>query len=422
MNDNNNYRPSYPQQPPQQPYQPPRYGNPAGAPPVGYAPVPPKKSSKAPIIIIGVIGLVLILTIVGLLVFKFVRRDPAPGETVVVSADFGLYDIEKAFADGTITFAEATEKVAEIRLDGKATDEDIKITTDYLDRMNTSKTAFEEGRTLQAAGSYAKAIEAFGKVVYTEDSNYSAAQKALQDSKNALKAEALTNASTLAAAGSYADAAEELRDVLDYIPDDADLTSKIAEYESKKNAGTQSEPGGSSGSSSGSSSGGSSGGSSSKQASSNPVIYSASTLVGEVLPESNVSATRSFGANKAIDGYYDSCWCVNTYSYGGVGAKIRFDLADYSTVSGVKIINGNLYHPYDDIYRSNGQIRTFRLTFSDGSSKTFTASYNSSASSAYEYFTFDAPVNTSSITLTVESAYAGVKYDTNVCLGEFSVY
>lgn len=153
-----------------------------------------------------------------------------------------------------------------------------------------------------------------------------------------------------------------------------------------------------------------------------PVIDTAVTLEGEVLPDSNVSETRSFGAYKAVDGYYDSCWCVNTNRYGGAGAKIRFDLKEEATVSGIKLINGNLYHPYDDIYRSNGQIKTFTLTFSDGSSEQFTASYNAGASADYEIFTFDEPVLTSNIVLTVDSGYVGAKYDTNVCLGEFDVF
>ena len=153
-----------------------------------------------------------------------------------------------------------------------------------------------------------------------------------------------------------------------------------------------------------------------------PRIVSASTLVGSVLSASNVNSARSFGAEKTIDGYYDSCWCVATSDTSAVGARIRFNLAQTSTVSGIMLVNGNLYLPEDDLYRSNGQLERFTLTFSDGSTKSFTASYNSTASGNFEYFTFDTPVNTSSITLTVDSYYAGVKYPGNVCIGEFGVY
>ncbi len=158
------------------------------------------------------------------------------------------------------------------------------------------------------------------------------------------------------------------------------------------------------------------------QSGGNPQIVSATTLKGEVLAMSDVNAARSFGANKAIDGYYDSCWCVNTTSTGAAGASIRFDLAGRSTVSGVTIVNGNLYHPEDYLYSKNGQINTFTLTFSDGSSQTFSASYNGSASREPQVIYLDRPVQTDYVTLTVQSGHVGSKFTTNVCLGEFGVF
>lgn len=157
-------------------------------------------------------------------------------------------------------------------------------------------------------------------------------------------------------------------------------------------------------------------------ASQSPVIVSASTIKGSVLAASNVAGYRSFEANKAIDGYYDSCWCVNTNSTGGAGAAIRFDLKESSVVSGVTLVNGNLYLPNDELFLRNGQVKNFTLTFSDGSRKSFTAGLNSNGSSNPQYFSFDTPVITSSITLTVNSGYAGYKFTTNVCIGEFNVY
>lgn len=156
--------------------------------------------------------------------------------------------------------------------------------------------------------------------------------------------------------------------------------------------------------------------------SSNPVISYASTLKGSVLGSSNVNGARSFGADKAIDGSYDSCWCVNTSSTAGAGGSIRFNLAQKSWVSGVQIVNGNLYMPYDDLYSLNGQVKTFTLTFSDGSSQTFTANYNYNASSSWQTFRLNKPVATDYVILTVQSGYVGTKFTTNVCLGEFDVY
>lgn len=156
--------------------------------------------------------------------------------------------------------------------------------------------------------------------------------------------------------------------------------------------------------------------------SSTPYISSASTLAGTVLPNSNEDSRRSFGANKAIDNAYDSCWCVNTSSAGGAGAKIRFDLTAKSYVSGVRIINGNNFHPEEKIYSSNGQVKSFTVTFSDGSSYTFEASYNGNQKNTFEDFALPAPVATDYVILTVNSGYQGNKYTTNVCLAEFDVY
>lgn len=152
-----------------------------------------------------------------------------------------------------------------------------------------------------------------------------------------------------------------------------------------------------------------------------PSIVSATTLKGEVLAMSDVNAARSFGANKAIDGYYDSCWCVNTKQTGAAGASIRFDLSGRGTVNGVTIVNGNLYQPYNNLYSKNGQINTFTLTFSDGSTQTFSASFNN-ASSTPQVIYLDRPVQTDYIILTVQSGHVGSKFPTNVCLGEFGVF
>lgn len=153
-----------------------------------------------------------------------------------------------------------------------------------------------------------------------------------------------------------------------------------------------------------------------------PTISSATTLYGDVLPMSDVNSARSFGANKTIDGYYDSCWCVNTPNTGAAGASIRYDLSSTSTVNGVMIVNGNLYQPQDNLFSKNGQIKSFTLTFSDGSSQSFTASFNGNASSSFQTFYLSEPVVTDSITLTVDSGYVGSKFTTNVCLGEFKVF
>lgn len=152
-----------------------------------------------------------------------------------------------------------------------------------------------------------------------------------------------------------------------------------------------------------------------------PEIVSAVTLKGTVLSTSNVDATRSFGAEKTIDKYYDTCWCANA-SLGGTGAQIQFNLHERSEVKGFMMVNGNIYRPETDIFRSNGQVQSFTLTFSDGSSQTFTANYNEFASNGFEYFNFTSPVITDYIILTVNSGYIGKKFTNNVAISEVDVF
>ncbi len=152
-----------------------------------------------------------------------------------------------------------------------------------------------------------------------------------------------------------------------------------------------------------------------------PKILRAVTLTGQELGSSNISSTRRFDASQAIDGNPESCWCVNTAKKGGLGARIKFELKNSSSVSGVKIINGNIYSPQDRLYENNGQIKNFTLYFSDGSSKSFAASFNN-ATADYEYFTFGETVVTDYIILVVGDGYPGFKFGENVCIGEFDVY
>ena len=152
-----------------------------------------------------------------------------------------------------------------------------------------------------------------------------------------------------------------------------------------------------------------------------PTVVRAETKAGEVLASSNVNSARSFGADQAIDGYANTCWCVNTNSPGGAGGALTIYLKEYSTVSGIAIINGNTFQPEENVYRSNGQVRNFTLTFSDGTSVSYQASFNN-ATSQFETFRFSTPIATDRITLRVDSGYPGEKYTENVCIGEISVF
>ena len=153
-----------------------------------------------------------------------------------------------------------------------------------------------------------------------------------------------------------------------------------------------------------------------------PQIINATTVKGTELEGSNVDSKRSFKANNAIDGYVETCWCVNTDKLGAAEASIEFTLSEKSLIKQIAIINGNQFHPYDGIYKSNGQVCDFTLTFSDGSTQSFHADFNAGNPNEYQYFDLETPVVTDSIVLTVTSSYIGTKYSTNVSITEFDVY
>ena len=152
-----------------------------------------------------------------------------------------------------------------------------------------------------------------------------------------------------------------------------------------------------------------------------PKIISAKTIVGTELGVSNVDSKRTFEASNLLDGNVDTCWCVNTSKQGAEDATVEFTLSEKTTVSRIAIVNGNQYKTENGLYKSNGQVCRFMLTFSDGSNQFYTAEYNSGNPNQYQYFDLETPVVTDSITLTVISSYEGSKFNTNVAITEFDI-
>jgi len=134
------------------------------------------------------------------------------------------------------------------------------------------------------------------------------------------------------------------------------------------------------------------------------------------------SGSRTFNGRNTIDGNPDTCWLVNTEEAGASGAWIRYGFDDLYTVSGIKMINGNVYK--DNFYFINGHIREFRLEFSDGTTQTFTAREIESRTTEDNVFYLDEPVTTSYIKLTIISSYIASKeaYRTNSAMAEFVVF
>ena len=139
---------------------------------------------------------------------------------------------------------------------------------------------------------------------------------------------------------------------------------------------------------------------------------------------------RKYGADMAIDGKPQTCWMA----YGtpaGKGNWIKLDFGKKTTITGIKLINGNTWNGvykgsfidgYDKLYEKNGRLHAFTAEISDG--WTFTGIAYDVNETEYEtnIFYFDTPVETSYIKLYVVSGYKGYKYKNNVCIGEIQAF
>ena len=157
----------------------------------------------------------------------------------------------------------------------------------------------------------------------------------------------------------------------------------------------------------------------------------------QIIPISEVSCSsdqgsgeynRKFTPEMAIDGDHNTCWMA-AGGVGGSGNWIRFDFGREQTVSGIEFLNGNCWDGYyngtkvaSNLYRINGRIKQFTLTFSDGSTISYTADDVYETDFRSNVFVFDQPVTTSYIRLYVDSGYPGDKWDTVVCLAEFAAF
>lgn len=135
------------------------------------------------------------------------------------------------------------------------------------------------------------------------------------------------------------------------------------------------------------------------------------------------SGERIYDGYQTVDGNPDTCWIVNTNEDGAAGAWIEYRFDGTYSVHGIKMINGNVYR--DGYYYLNGHIKEFRLDFSDGTSRYFTADEIESRSADSNVFDFGGEmVATSYVRLTIISSYVGSKpdYRTNSAMAEFVVF
>lgn len=101
---------------------------------------------------------------------------------------------------------------------------------DYISKLNSSRNTFAEAEALLQEGSYAQAMDKYA-LVWSEDSNYQAAQSQTEVAKQAYRDEIIAQAKTLSDKADYEGALEKLESGLTVLPDDAQISEKITQTE-----------------------------------------------------------------------------------------------------------------------------------------------------------------------------------------------
>ena len=130
---------------------------------------------------------------------------------------------------------------------------------------------------------------------------------------------------------------------------------------------------------------------------------------------------NDYVAENVCDGDEDTAW-VEGKAGDGIGEYIKLKLEEETIVHGIKVSNG--YYKNSDLYYRNNRVKKVKLTFSDGSSKTYKLDDNFLEVCDVE---FDEPVLTSTIKVEILSVYKsesinGKKAYKDTCITELEVY
>lgn len=145
----------------------------------------------------------------------------------------------------------------------------------------------------------------------------------------------------------------------------------------------------------------------------------------ELAPQSK----KTYEASHLIDGNRNTCW-VEGVSGTGVGETIELDLGKKQTVYGLLICNGYLESKY--LYGINGKVSAVTARTADGTVKQadLTTPVFDEVKEPFEtyeraetenWIRFDHPIFTDKISITIDDAVAGSKYE-DTCISEIIVY
>lgn len=111
--------------------------------------------------------------------------------------------------------------------------------------------------------------------------------------------------------------------------------------------------------------------------------------------------------DRMMDGDLSTAW-VEGASGDGIGESVTFTFDGTYLVSGFQIYAG--YQKSDALYEKNSRPADLTVTFSNGDEAAVTLADESGS----QRIAFDAPAETNSVTLTIDSVYSGSKYEDTV--------
>lgn len=130
------------------------------------------------------------------------------------------------------------------------------------------------------------------------------------------------------------------------------------------------------------------------------IISSSSSLPAE--------GSFSYSATQVQDNSLKTAWLEGVKG-DGIGEWIKFESDNNQLISNIIIYNGYLKN--NSTYLNNGRIKKFSLEFSDGTIQSYDIEKSSFQESSNGYkISFDTPITTSSVKLTVLDVYKGVYY------------
>lgn len=124
-----------------------------------------------------------------------------------------------------------------------------------------------------------------------------------------------------------------------------------------------------------------------------------------------------YGAMNIIDKNPETAWSEGAKGYG-IDEWVQVERDGLVDIGKILIVNG--YHQSQETYDNNGRLKRFRLDFSQGEYIYYEVDENKIESN-YIRITFNRPISTDSIRLTILDAFEGSKYE-DTCITDIVAY